>query len=116
MSHADFSSWPREQEASFVVYERRTSESAKSAITIGSICGAIVFVIAIGIYAGVEPDKSDNTKDMNMSNLTKDSKATAPTPDPPKAEAKQPEAPKEEAKPAETKTDTPAEKPADDKK
>lgn len=110
MPDHDFSSWPREQEASFVVYERKTSDSAKQALTIGGIVGGLFFIIAIGIYLGVEPKKDNLAKDMDMSNLTKrtdDAAAkTAPKPD----------------KPAETKTesapaaDKPADKPADEAK
>ena len=80
MSHMDFSSWPREQEASFVVYEQRNSESQKKAWTLGGAIAGILLVAAIGIYAGVEPDHTDVSKDMNMSNLTK-KKTSAPTPD-----------------------------------
>lgn len=80
MSHMDFSSWPREQEASFVVYEARAAESQKKAVTVAIVSGLIVFVAALGIYAGVEPDRTDIAKDMDMSNLTKKPQA-APTPD-----------------------------------
>ena len=87
MSYMDFSSWPRDQEQTFVVYEQRAAESQKKAFMFGAITAAAVFVIALGIYAGVEPDHKDLSKDMNMSNLTKkDTKkaapAPAPTPDP----------------------------------
>ncbi len=87
MSFMDFSSWPRDQEQTFVVYEQRAAESQKKAFMFGAITAAAVFVIALGIYAGVEPDHKDLSKDMNMSNLTKkDTKkvapAPAPTPDP----------------------------------
>ncbi|MEJ7600299.1 MAG: hypothetical protein WKG01_20485 [Kofleriaceae bacterium] len=71
MSLMDFSSWPREQEQTFVVYEQRTQESSSKALIGGIIAGAIVFVLAIGIYAGVEPDRTDMSKDMNMQNLNK---------------------------------------------
>jgi hypothetical protein len=94
--NSDFSSWPREQEQSFVVYEQRAKESQSKAFTIGIISGVVVFVLALGIYAGVEPDQKDLSKDMNMSNLTKKTKvvpAAEPkteTPAPPKAEAPAP--------------------------
>lgn len=86
MSHVDFSSWPREQEASFVVYEQRASESQKKAWTLAAITGAIVFVFMVGVYAGVEPDRHDISKDMNMSNLTKKEGAAAPKVDAEKKE------------------------------
>ena len=87
MSYTDFSSWPREQEQTFVVYEQRAAESSKKAFMIGAITAAAVFVIALGIYAGVEPDHKDLSKDMNMSNLTKKDKKPGATPDPAPAAA-----------------------------
>ena len=82
MSFMDFSSWPREQEQAFVVYEQRASESSKKAFTLGLVAAIGFFFVAVGIYAGVEPDHKDMTKDMNMSNL---SKKTSPKADAPAA-------------------------------
>ena len=95
MSYMDFSSWPRDQEQTFVVYEQRTADSSKQALMIGLVAAVGVLVIALGIYAGVEPDKRDIAKDMNMSNLTKKVKKSdeAPKPDTPKQEAPKQEAP-----------------------
>ena len=119
MSYSDFSSWPRDQEQSFVVYEQRASESTKKAFTLGTICGVIFLVLMVGIYAGVEPDKKDLSQGMNMDNLTKKSRkapteAPAPAPTPAPAAAPAPEAPKAEtpAAPAEA----PAAAPAEEKK
>lgn len=85
MSFTDFSSWPREQEQAFVVYEQQQRESRKKAVMFGAIAGVVAFVFAVGIYAGVEPDKKDLSKDMNMSNLSKKGKekpaAPVPAPD-----------------------------------
>jgi hypothetical protein len=67
----DFSSWSREQEATFVVYEQRRSENQSKALIAAVISGALFFVVAVGIFLGVEPDRRDISKDMNMSNLTK---------------------------------------------
>jgi hypothetical protein len=77
----DFSSWPREQEATFVVYENRYVESQRKAWIIAIISAAFVLVMAVGIYAGVEPDNRDLSKGMNMSNLSKKKAAPAPAPD-----------------------------------
>jgi hypothetical protein len=95
MSYMDFSSWPREQEQTFVVYEQHANESQKTAITAGIIVGLGVLVLMLGIYAGVEPDHRDLTKDMNMSNITKKQKPgdVAPTPAPSTAPAPAPTAP-----------------------
>ena len=90
--NSDFSSWPRDQEQSFVVYEQRAQESSRKAFTIGGIVAGVWFVLLVGIYFGVAPEHKDMTKGMNMDNLTKKSKkasveAPAPTP---KAEAPKP--------------------------
>ncbi len=87
MSYMDFSSWPREQEQSFVVYEQRADESQKKAFLSAGIAGFALLLLLVGIYAGVEPDQRNLGKDMNMSNLTKktkkaDADAPAPTPSP----------------------------------
>jgi hypothetical protein len=100
MSFMDFSSWPREQEQSFVVYEQHAAESSKKALTIGSICGAVFLVFMVFVYAGVEPEHKDLTQGMNMDNLTKKSKTReAPAP-----------APAEKAEPKEAPAPAPAEK------
>ncbi len=85
MSFVDFSSWPREQEQSFVVFEQHQAESKKKAIMFGAIAGIIMFVFFVGVYAGVEPDHKDLSSGMNMSNLSKKSskdKVEAPAPAP----------------------------------
>lgn len=80
----DFSSWPREQEATFQVFEQRNAESSTKAWMAGGIAAGVVFVFLVGVYFGVAPVHKDMTKDMNMSNLTKkdsDKKPEAPAPD-----------------------------------
>ncbi|HEY1815603.1 MAG TPA: hypothetical protein VGG74_24815 [Kofleriaceae bacterium] len=76
----DFSSWPRDQEQTFVVYEQHTNDSLKKSVTAGIVAAIALFIVLVGIYAGVEPEHKDMTKDMNMSNLTKKHDAVAPTP------------------------------------
>jgi hypothetical protein len=105
MSFIDFSSWERDKEQSFVVYEQRQQESRKKAMTIGGAVALVWFFLLVGIFMGVEPEHKDMTKGMNMSNLTKKSKVAAPPSEP------APEAPKAEA-PAAPAGDTPAEAPA----
>lgn len=81
MSYVDFSSWPREQEQTFVVFEQQAAESQKKAWMISGIVAAVAFVFAVGVYAGVTPEHKDLGKDMNMSNLTKkEEKKDAPAP------------------------------------
>lgn len=94
MSYSDFSSWPRDQEQTFVVYEQRASESTKKAVTLGAVVGVLFLIVMVGIYAGVAPEHKDYSKDMNMDNLTKKSrKVDAPAPTPAPAEAPAAEAP-----------------------
>lgn len=81
MSFVDFSSWPREQEQSFVVFEQHQAESKRKAIMLGGICGLAFLVFGVFIYAAIEPEKKDLSKDMNMSNLSKKGKDAPPTPD-----------------------------------
>jgi hypothetical protein len=83
----DFSSWPREQEQAFVVFEQQATESQKKATMIAIVTAVGMLLVALGIYAGVEPDRKDITKDMNMSNLSKKAKADAPAPTPAPAAA-----------------------------
>jgi hypothetical protein len=82
MSFSDFSSWPRDQEQSFVVFEQRAAESQRKAWTFGGIAGAVLLVFMVGVYAGVEPEHKDLGKDMNMSNLTKKETDTKDAPAP----------------------------------
>jgi hypothetical protein len=104
MSYMDFSSWPRDQEQSFVVYEQRAAESQKKAFMGGLVAAIAFLVLALGIYAGVEPDMRDMTKGMNMDNLTKKQKkaeSAAPAPAPaPAAEATKAEPAAAPAEPA----------------
>jgi hypothetical protein len=103
----DFSSWPRDQEQSFVVYEERANESTRKAYSLGGIIGAIWLVLCVGIYFGVQPVHKDMTKGMDMTNLTKKSKNAAapeaPKPAPP-AEAPKPAAEAPAAAPAAEET------------
>jgi hypothetical protein len=114
MSYSDFSSWPRDQEQSFVVYEQHASESTKKAISMGIVAGIAFFVLMVGIYAGVAPDKKDLSQGMNMQNLTKKSKVAAPAPAPDPAPAPKAEAPA--PAPAAAPAGDKAAAPADDKK
>jgi len=107
MSNVDFSSWPREQEQSFVVYEQRAAESQKKALMISAIASIGLLILALGIYAGVEPEHKDMTKGMNMSNLTKKSKKVTAEPPAP--------APAPAAAPTPASDDKPADPASDDK-
>ncbi|HEY4241500.1 MAG TPA: hypothetical protein VGM88_16880 [Kofleriaceae bacterium] len=77
MSFQDFSSWPRDQEQAFVPFEQATAANSAAARNAALVAGVIGFLIVIGIFFGVEPDKKDLTKGMDMSNLTKKGQAAA---------------------------------------
>lgn len=78
MSNMDFSSWPPQQEQSFVVFEQHRNDAQRKAWTIGIVVSAVFFVLLVGISLAVPPHKVDLSKDMNMSNLTKKSAPAAP--------------------------------------
>jgi hypothetical protein len=89
-SKSPVTSWPQEQEQTFWSFDRRIAAAQSQAWVFSVIAGVLVFVFAFGIYQGVEPDKRDLAKDMNMSNITKKSKvepAPATKQDAPKPEA-----------------------------
>jgi H+/Cl- antiporter ClcA len=101
-------SWSPEQEHSFLPFEQHSATSNSKSWAISLTVSTIVAFGAVGIYATVEPDKKDISKDMNMSNLNKSSKkapaaAPAATPDPAAAPAPAPA-------PADDKTAPPADK------
>ena len=50
----DFSSWPRDQEQQFVVFEQRQQESHRKAFMAAIIASVAFLVLALGVYAGVE--------------------------------------------------------------
>jgi hypothetical protein len=82
-------SWSEIQQAQFEPFERRSSSTGAQAWVLSLLGAAIVLVAVVGIFFGVEPDKKNIAKDMNMSNLTKKTApaAKAPAPNPPAAPA-----------------------------
>jgi hypothetical protein len=86
MDHVNFSSLPPDQEATFVVYERRTAESLHKAMVIALVSSILFGLVAIGIYFGVSPEEDKIAKDMDLNHLKKKSKTeAAPTPEAPEA-------------------------------
>src|SRR6266545_2073611 len=75
-------SWPNEQEMAFYNYEQRNSASQGKAWALSLVMAIAVFVLAVGIWAGVEPDKKDYGKDMNMSNLARSKSSSEQQPAP----------------------------------
>ena len=69
------------EEATFVVFERRTQEALSKSAMIGIISGLAVLLLGIIIYFGVAPQADHTSKDMDMNQLKKKSnKAEAPAP------------------------------------
>lgn len=96
-------SWSEHEQHAFTAYEQRGTASNARAWAVSLVASGLVAVLAIGVYVGVEPDRKNISKDMNMSNLTKKRTPAAPKPDAaPAAEAPKPaaEAPKPAADPA----------------
>jgi hypothetical protein len=91
-------SWPHEQEHSFAVYEHQNASSSAKAWMASLASAVALFILVVGIYAGVEPEHKDLGKDMNMSNLTKKQSAKTPAPTP--APVQQAPAPTPPAAPA----------------
>lgn len=78
-------SWPMEQEHSFMPFEQQSSSASSKAWMVSLLVGALFFVFACGVYFGVQPEIKDISKDMNMSNLSSkphaaDTPAPAPAP------------------------------------
>lgn len=74
--YTNFTSLPPDQEAAFVVFERRTAETMSKAAMIGLLAGAAVFVLGLGIYFGVSPQENQAHRDMNINQLQKKSTKT----------------------------------------
>ena len=75
----NFSSLPAEQEASFVVYERRTAEALQKSLMFAIGAGVVVFIMACVVYFGVSPTNKDLGKDMDTNQLKKKSNVKADT-------------------------------------
>ncbi|HWO18534.1 MAG TPA: hypothetical protein VNO30_07145 [Kofleriaceae bacterium] len=95
------SSWPMHEEQLFAVYDQRINAAQSRAWAVGVAAGVSFFLFAIGVYKGIEPDRRDISKDMNMDNLTKkkssDAPKAAPKAETPKSETPKTEAPKGDA-------------------
>jgi hypothetical protein len=80
----NFSSWPAQQEQTFVVFENYRSQSQSQALVGGLVAGGFLLLVAIVVFFGFEPQSKDMTKDMNMSNIStkkKTAEPAAPAPD-----------------------------------
>lgn len=81
--YSNFTSFPPEQEAQFVVFERYQKEALDKGFKFAAIAGAVVAVLALGLYFGVTPKEDNKAKDMDLNQLKKKSKTDAPTPEAP---------------------------------
>lgn len=61
MSYSNFTSLPPEQEQQFVVFERRSVESAKKAMTIGLISSGLLGLFIIALVLTSDPPKKMHT-------------------------------------------------------
>ena len=84
MSYSNFTSLPPEEEQQFVVFERRTVEESKRAMTLGWISGGVVGLILIVLYFTSDPPKTLHADALESDIPAEEEKrqpATAPTPD-----------------------------------
>lgn len=81
--YSNFTSFPPEQEAQFVVFERYQKEALDKGFKLAAIAGAVVAVLALALYFGVAPKEDNKAKDMDLNQLKKKSKTDAPTPEAP---------------------------------
>jgi MFS family permease len=63
-------SWPMQQEQMFQTYEHRAAGSHTTAMVAGMVTAAVMFVFAMGVKYGVDPQIKDIGKTMNMENLS----------------------------------------------
>lgn len=66
-----FTSLPPEQEASFLVYEQKQTESLKSGMTIGVIAGVAIGALMLIISLAVEPTPDPHAKQPSGSQTQK---------------------------------------------
>ncbi|MCA9678660.1 MAG: hypothetical protein H6709_03180 [Kofleriaceae bacterium] len=66
----NFSSFPPEQEATFVVYEQRVADASKKGLTMGAIAAGIIFLLALVIKFGITPNEYDPMKDPSKTEQT----------------------------------------------
>jgi hypothetical protein len=103
----NFTSLPPNEERQFHVYEQTMIDNQKKAWTFAGIAAAAAFILAVGIYFGVTPEKKVMIDEEDMQGLQRTKKdEPRPTPPPP-AEAPA-AAPAAEAAPAAAEGAAPA--------
>ncbi len=79
MEYQNFTSLPPEEEATFVIYERTSSEAGKTAMTMGAICGGIVGIFAIMLFFSYDAPRNAHAVDP-VSDIEEEAPAPAPAP------------------------------------
>jgi hypothetical protein len=102
MEYQDFTSLPPEQEQSFIIYERTSSESLKKAMTLGTISGVVVGVLALMLFFSYDAPPNIHAEPMPEDEIEEEAPAPkaapAPTPAPePEPAAEEPAAEPEAA-------------------
>lgn len=110
MEYQDFTSLPPEQEQSFIIYERTSNESAKKAMTLGAIFGAVVGVFALILFFSFDAPRNAHAVDP-VSDIEEEAPAPKAAPAPAPEPAAEPAA--EEAAPAEAAAADPAAAPTE---
>jgi hypothetical protein len=103
-------SWPPEQEHAFTGYEDRSAGSHSRAWMVSLIAAVTMFVVAVGIYAGVEPERHCKAgQKLDQNGKCVDANQTVSRPAEPAKTDKAPEKAPEKTEPAKTE-DKPADK------
>src|SRR5258705_4704989 len=83
----NFTSLPPNEERQFHVYEQTMVDNQKKAWTFSVIAAVAAFVVALGIFFGVTPEKRVKIDAEDMQGLQRTPKKKAEAPPPPPAEA-----------------------------
>ena len=110
MSYSNFSSLPPEEEQHFVVFERRSVEASKKAMTIGLITSGLLGLFITVLVLTSDPPAAKHTDALESdipAETTTPSTSSATTPDEPEPEPEPAAAEAEAAEPAADRREAP---------
>lgn len=102
MSHyQDFSSLPPDQERNFVVFEQRSQETSKKALTFGMVAGAIFGLLVVIIFLSYDAPENPHADDFAAVEASEEPRSPSAPAEPAPAAAAEPAEAEAEAEPAE---------------